>query len=77
MGDANLILNYVCCYIFDVFFDMLSHLVYTIGTDWARLGPVCGSPGRCGAGGRAQNSLQYICIPSLPPLSLLSLLARL
>ena len=38
-----------------------------------RLGP----PGRCGAGGRAQNSLQYICIPYLPPLSLLLLLARL
>ena len=44
---------------------------------FGQTGPAWGPPGRCGAGGRAQNSLQYICIPYLPPLSLISLLARL
>ena len=39
MGDANLIYNSIRCHIFNVFFDMLSHLVHTMWTDWARLWP--------------------------------------
>jgi len=76
-GEANLIHNTICYYKFDAFFDMISHFGDTIWSDWARLWLACGPPGRFGAGGRAQNSLHYICIPYLPPLSLISLLARL
>ena len=50
--------------VFDVFLGMLSQLVDTIWTDWYCMW-------LAGAGGRAQNSLQYICIPHLPPPSLL------
>ena len=37
MGEANFNYDSTCCYNFDVFFDMLSHLVDTIWTNWARL----------------------------------------
>ena len=73
MGEANFNYDYMCCYKFDVFFDTLSHLVDTIWTNWARLWLAWALWGW----GRAQNSLPYICIPYLPPLPLLWLLARL
>ena len=63
MGDANLIYNSICCYICDVFFDMLSHLVDTIWTDWARLGPPVARLGAVGLGGGRRTPFRIYVFP--------------
>ena len=73
MEDANLIYNYMCCYIFNVFFDMLSHLVHTIWTDWARLGPPVARLGAVGLGEGAELPSVYmysLSTTTIPPIAI-------
>ena len=72
MGDANLIYNSICCYMFDVFFDMLSHLVHTILTDWARLGLPVARLDAVGLGGRRRLPSVYmysLSTTTIPPIA--------
>ena len=48
---------------FDIFFDMLSHLVYTIWTDWARLAPPVARLGAVGLGGGRRTPFSIYVFP--------------
>ena len=64
--------NVPCYYIVDVFSEMLSQLVDTIWTEGAHLGARAARRGALGLGeGRKTPFSMYVCIPNLPPLSLL------
>ena len=71
MGDANLMYNSICCYIFDVFFDMLSHLVDAIWTDWACLGPPVARLGAVGLGTELPSVYMYsLSTTTIPPIAI-------
>ena len=63
MGEANFNYDYICCYNFDVFFDMLSHLVDTVWTNWVRLGPPVARLGAVGLGGGRRTPFRIYVFP--------------